>query len=107
MPHQTLLLRSAPESRPPRRTANARLRLSNPFVGAANLTPRHRRTQAGDPLQDADAGEESGVTGDGRSVELQLDLAVEIDAQGVMVAGRVGAETMRDDRRCGTTTDAP
>jgi hypothetical protein len=37
-------------------------------------------------------GEESGVTGDGRAVELQLELAVEIDAQGVIVAGRVGAE---------------
>src|SRR5262249_18210058 len=31
-------------------------------------------------------GEESGVTGDGRAVELQLDLAVEVKAQGVMVA---------------------
>src|SRR6516225_5469589 len=31
-------------------------------------------------------GEESGVTGDGRAVERQLDLAVEIDAQGVVVA---------------------
>src|SRR5262249_38753428 len=29
---------------------------------------------------------ESGVTGNGRAVELQLDLAVEIDAQGVIVA---------------------
>jgi hypothetical protein len=31
-------------------------------------------------------GEESGVTSDGGTVELQLDFAVEIDAQGVMVA---------------------
>jgi hypothetical protein len=31
-------------------------------------------------------GEKSGVTGDGRAVELQLDLAVEINAQGVIVA---------------------
>src|SRR5262249_51025007 len=31
-------------------------------------------------------GKESGVTGDGRAVELQLDWAVGIDAQGVMVA---------------------
>src|SRR5262249_33429946 len=31
-------------------------------------------------------GEESGVTGDGRAVELQLDLAVEIEAHGVVLA---------------------
>ena len=31
-------------------------------------------------------GEESGVTGDGGAVELQLDLAVEIDAEGVVLA---------------------
>src|SRR5262249_59323232 len=35
-------------------------------------------------------GEESGVTGNGRAVELQLELAVEIDAQGVLVAGTPG-----------------
>jgi hypothetical protein len=31
-------------------------------------------------------GEESGVTGDGRAVELQLELAVEVNAQGVLLA---------------------
>jgi hypothetical protein len=31
-------------------------------------------------------GEESGVTGDGRAVKLQFDCAVEIDADGVVVA---------------------
>jgi len=31
-------------------------------------------------------GEESSVTGDGRAVELQLDLAVDIDARGVVLA---------------------
>ena len=30
--------------------------------------------------------EESGVTGNGRTVELQLDLAVEVNAQGVILA---------------------
>src|SRR5262249_58743745 len=35
---------------------------------------------------DFTVGEQSGVTGDGRAVELQLDFAVEIDAHGVVSA---------------------
>src|SRR5262249_27164047 len=35
---------------------------------------------------DFTVGEQSGVTGDGRAVELQLDVAVEIDAHGVVSA---------------------
>jgi hypothetical protein len=31
-------------------------------------------------------GEESGIAGDGRAVKFQLELAVEIEAEGVMVA---------------------
>src|SRR5262249_22967414 len=31
-------------------------------------------------------GEESGVTGDGRAAELQLDVTVEVNAQGVLLA---------------------
>jgi hypothetical protein len=46
------------------------------------------RRRAGQPegVIEFPIGEESGVTGDGRAVELQLDLAVEVNAQGVIVA---------------------
>jgi hypothetical protein len=45
-----------------------------------------RRAGQSDGIVEFAVGEESGVTGDCRAVELQLDLAVEIDAQGVIVA---------------------
>jgi len=35
-------------------------------------------------------GEQSGVSGDGRAVELELEVAVEIDAQGVVLASQMG-----------------
>ena len=46
---------------------------------------RRRRGQAEGVVEFA-VGEESGVAGDGGAVELQLDLAVEIDAEGVVLA---------------------
>src|SRR5262249_43296592 len=45
-----------------------------------------RRTGQSEGIVEFAVGEESGVTGDGRAVELQLDLAIEIDAHGVVVA---------------------
>src|SRR5262249_55938201 len=46
----------------------------------------HRRTGQSEGIVEFAVGEESGVAGDGGAVELQLDLAVEIDAQGVILA---------------------
>src|SRR5262245_9374704 len=39
-----------PRNRPARRTTDARRWLSDPFVGAANLNPRHKRGSAGRSL---------------------------------------------------------
>src|SRR5262249_9512258 len=54
--------------------------------GPGILQAARRRASQPEGVIEFPIGEESGVTGDGRAVELQLDLAVELDAQEVILA---------------------
>jgi hypothetical protein len=50
-----------------------------------NQAARGRASQS-ESVVEFTIGKESGITGNGRAVELQLDLTIEIDTQGVILA---------------------
>src|SRR5262249_30722532 len=54
--------------------------------GAGGVRAAGRGAEQDQSVVEFPVGEQSGVTGDGRAVELQLDVTVEVNAQGVMVA---------------------
>jgi hypothetical protein len=54
--------------------------------GAGVVQGGRRCADQSEGIVEFEVGEESGVTGDSRAVKLQLDLAVEFDADGVVLA---------------------